>query len=198
MRIAFFGNHNGYPLILCIMQMPLEHSDAVLRRVWDHIVATAPPSRESTGSLMDRSDDGRRIGRGPRATTGSVRPGLLRVFVAVTALLVTAADSQSLSCDSAEWKTSSGTLKCGTFGGKPNAIELADGGAWTHAYQELPVVPSATYRVSGEFYTLAVGECDGAARVRWCSPSVAVCPGNYTGVSCCCNPLMSCQRCVAR
>jgi hypothetical protein len=122
---------------------------------------------------------------------------LLRVFAAATALLVTAADSQSLSCDSAEWKTSSGTLKCGTFGGKPNAIELADGGAWTHAYQELAVVPSATYRVSGEFYTLAVGECDGAARVRWCSPSVAVCPGNYTGVSCG-STLASCQRCVAR
>jgi hypothetical protein len=160
-------------------------------------VATAPASRESTGIIMNRSDDGRRIGRGPRATTGSVRPLLLHVFAAVTALLVTAADSQSLSCDSAVWKTSSGTLKCSTFGGKPNAIELADGGAWTHAYQELAVVPSVTYRVSGEFYTLAVGECDGAAQVRWCSPSVAVCPGNYTGVSYCTTPA-SCQRCVAR
>jgi hypothetical protein len=147
--------------------------------------ATTPAFRESTGSIMNRSDDGRRIERSPRATTGSVRPGLLRVFAAMTALLVTAADSQSLPCDSAEWKTSSGTLKCGTFGDKPNAIELADGGAWTHAYQELAVVPNATYRVSGEFYALAVGECDGAAQVRWCSPSVAVCPGNYTGVPCC-------------
>jgi hypothetical protein len=138
---------------------------------------------------MNRSDGGRRIiTKGPRATTGSVRPGLLRVFAAMTALLVTAADSQSLFCNSADWKTSSGTLKCSTFGGKPNAIELADGGAWTHAYHELAVVPSATYRVSGEFYLLAVGECEGAARVRWCSPSVAVCPGNYTGVSCCSNP----------
>ena len=108
----------------------------------------------------------------------------------------TAADSQSLSCDSAEWKTSSGTLKCGTFGGKPNAIELADGAAWMHAYQELAVVPSATYRVSGEFYTLAGGECDGAAQVRWCSPSVAVCPGHYTGVSCGSTPA-GFQRCVA-
>jgi hypothetical protein len=160
-------------------------------------VATAPPFRESTGSLITGSDDGRRLDRGPRATTGSVRPGVLRVFAAVTALLVTAADSQSLSCDSAEWKTSSGTLKCSTFGGRPNAIELADGGTWTHAYQELAVVPSATYRVSGEFYALAVGECDGAARVRWCSPSVAVCPGNYTGVSCGSTPA-SFQRCVAR
>ncbi len=113
----------------------------------------------------------------------------MRVFAAVTASLVAAADSQSLSCDSAEWKTSSGTLKCGTFGGKPNSIELDDGGAWTHAYQELAVVPSAMYRVSGEFYTLAAGECDGAAQVRWCTPSVAVCPGNYTGVSCGSNPL---------
>jgi hypothetical protein len=147
-------------------------------------VATAPATRESTGSIINRSDDGRRTHKtkGPRATTGSVRPGLLRVFAAVTALLVTAADSQSLSCNSAEWKTSRGMLKCSSFGGKPNTIELADGGAWTHAYQELAVVPSATYRVSGEFYTLAVGECDGAAQVRWCSPSVVVCPGNYTGV----------------
>jgi hypothetical protein len=114
---------------------------------------------------------------------------MLRVFAAVTALLAAAADPQSIPCDSAEWKTNSGTLKCSTFGGKPNSIELADGGAWTHAYQELAVVPRATYRVSGEFYTLAVGECDGAAQVRWCSPSVVVCPGNYTGASCGPNPL---------
>ncbi len=119
------------------------------------------------------------------------------MFAAVTAALVTAGDPQSLSCDSAKWKTSSGTLKCSTFGGRPNAIELADGGAWTHAYQELAVVPNATYRVSGEFYTLAAGACDGAARVRWCSPSVAVCPGNYTGVSCGSTPASG-QRCVAR
>jgi hypothetical protein len=171
------------------MQMPLELSDAEIRRFRDHIVATAPALRESTGSIIMNIDDGRRIERSPRATTGSVRPGVLRVFAAVTAALVTAADSQSLSCDSAEWNTSSGTLKCSTFGGRPNAIELADGGAWTHAYQELAVVPGATYRVSGEFYALAVGECDGAAQVRWCSPSVVLCPGNYTGVSCGSNPL---------
>jgi hypothetical protein len=179
------------------VQMDERRASALYECAIPFEVANAPPFRESTGSLINGSDDGRRLDRGPGAPTGSVRPGLVRVFAAVTALLVNAADSQSLPCDSAEWKTRSGTLKCSTFGGKPNSIELAGGGAWTHAYQELAVVPSATYRVSGEFYTLAVGECDGAVRVQWCSPSVAVCPGNYTGVSYCSN-LATCQRCVAR
>ncbi len=198
-------NASRYPAELTTMRtMPtVSHSmktqlgERRAAEFYEFAIPFAPASRESTGS-RNGSDDGRRIiTKGPRATTGSVRPLLLHVFAAVTASLVTAADSQSLSCDSAVWKTSSGMLKCSTFGGKPNAIELADGGAWTHAYQELAVVPNATYRVSGEFYALAVGECDGAARVRWCSPSVAVCPGNYTGVPCG-STLASCQRCVAR
>ena len=72
-------------------------------------------------------------------------------------------------------------VKCGPFGGKSNAIEVADAGGWTHAYQEVTVVPDATYTLSGEFYALAIGECDGSAAVKWCSPSVVVCPGPYNG-----------------
>ena len=72
-------------------------------------------------------------------------------------------------------------IKCSTFGGKANAIEVADAGGWTHAYQEVLVVPDAMYRISGEFFPLVVGECDGSAAVKWCSPSVVVCPGPYNG-----------------
>jgi hypothetical protein len=141
-------------------------------------VATAPASRESTGSIMNRSDDGRRVlTKGPRAATGSVRPGLLRVLAAVTSSLVTAADSQSLSCDSAEWKTSRGMLKCSSFGGKPNAIELADGGAWTHAYQELASsrVPRTEFPANSTNlrWASATGlrECGGARHQSSCAPA---------------------------
>ena len=112
---------------------------------------------------------------------GLTRPGLLSVLVALAASLVSTADSRPFPCTPAEWKMSNGTLKCGTFGGKPNAIELVDSGDWTHAYQELAVVPDAVYEIYGDFYTLAAGECDGSANVTWCSPSVVVCPGTYKG-----------------
>ena len=72
-------------------------------------------------------------------------------------------------------------VKCSTFGGKSNAIEVADAGGWSHAYQEISVEPDATYKISGEFFPLTIGECDGSAAVKWCSPSVVVCPGPYNG-----------------
>jgi len=72
-------------------------------------------------------------------------------------------------------------VKCSTFGNKSSVIEVADAGGWTHAYQEISVEPDATYQISGEFYALAIGECDGSAAVKWCSPSVVVCPGSYNG-----------------
>jgi hypothetical protein len=72
-------------------------------------------------------------------------------------------------------------VKCSTYGGKPDAIEVSGAGGWTHAYQELLVVPDATYTLSGEFYALEIGECNGSAAVKWCSPSVVVCPGPYNG-----------------
>ena len=66
-----------------------------------------------------------------------------------------------------------------------NAIELADGGGWTHAYQEVDVVPNAVYRISGEFYPLVLGgDCEkfeNSPKVSFCSPSVAVCSGAYIG-----------------
>ena len=70
------------------------------------------------------SSDGR-IDRGPSATAiGPTRPGLLSVLVALAASLVSTADSRPFPCTPAELKMSNGTLKCGTFGGKPNAIAV--------------------------------------------------------------------------
>jgi hypothetical protein len=84
-------------------------------------------------------------------------------------------------CGSAEWGVHNAIVKCSTFGDKSDVIEVADAGGWTHAYQEVTVMPDATYKLSGEFYALAIGECDGSAAVKWCSPSVVVCPGPYNG-----------------
>ena len=84
------------------------------------------------------------------------------------------------SCNSA-WETRNAVVKCGTFGGKDAAIEVADAGGWTHAYQEIAVVPDGIYQLTGEFYPIAAGECDGSVAVTWCSPSVVVCPGPYNG-----------------
>ena len=84
-------------------------------------------------------------------------------------------------CRSAEWGVHNAIVKCSTFGGKSDVIEVADAGGWTHAYQEVTVMPDATYKLSGEFYALAIGECDGSAAVKWCSPSVVVCPGPHNG-----------------
>ena len=88
--------------------------------------------------------------------------------------------SYDFPCNSA-WGRHNGLVKCSSFGGKDNVLELADAGGWTHAYQEIAVVPDAVYRVSGEFYAQKQGECDGSAAVKWCSPSVVICPGKYTG-----------------
>jgi hypothetical protein len=89
--------------------------------------------------------------------------------------------SYSFPCGSLEWGAHNAIIKCSTFGGKADAIEVADAGGWTHAYQQFAVDQGDVYRVSGEFYALAIGECDGSAAVKWCSPSVVVCPGPYNG-----------------
>ena len=114
---------------------------------------------------------------------GGARPAWVSFFVTAVQItsLVTTADSQSFACTATEWKTHNGLVKCSSFGGKDNVLELADAGGWTHAYQEIAVVPDAVYRVSGEFYAQKQGECDGSAAVKWCSPSVVICPGKYTG-----------------
>ena len=83
-------------------------------------------------------------------------------------------------CDSADWKAHNGEVKCGSIGGKAGALELADAGGWTHAYQEVPVEADTAYTVSVRLYALAQGVCDGTAKVVWCSPSVVVCPGAYS------------------
>jgi hypothetical protein len=118
---------------------------------------------------------------------GSIRPCLL-ITAALTAFLIATADAQSFKCTPAEWKTYNGILSCKTYGGKSSVIELADGGGeWTRAYQEVDVVPNAVYRISGEFYPFfAGGDCDNYVyvpplKVTWCSPSVAVCSGEYNG-----------------
>ena len=87
----------------------------------------------------------------------------------------------SFPCGSAEWGVHNALVSCSVFGGEANAIEVADAGGWTHAYQQFAVDQGDVYRVSGEFYPLAIGECDGSAAVKWCSPSVVVCPGPHNG-----------------
>jgi hypothetical protein len=87
-------------------------------------------------------------------------------------------DHSDVSC---MWQAHNAVVTCSTFGGKSNAIEVADAGAWTHAHREISVEPDARYTLRGEFFPLAHGECDGSAVVKWCSPSVVVCPGPYNG-----------------
>ena len=113
---------------------------------------------------------------------GSTRRDLLSVFVAaaLAALPTSTVDSQPLlpRCNATDWKAYNGAVHCSSrYGGKQNAIELVDGGFWTHAYRELTVVPNVTHQIYGEFYPLAVDVCDETAKVTWCTPSVVVCPG---------------------
>ena len=69
--------------------------------------------------------------------------------------------------------------RCGTIGGKDRALEVADAGGWSHAYQEVQVAPGSVYTVTGLFFPEKAGVCDGGAVVKWCSPSVVICPGGY-------------------
>ena len=39
--------------------------------------------------------------------------------------------------------------------------------------------PGSTYGLSVDMYAEAENECDSAAPVTWCSPSIVVCPGKY-------------------
>jgi hypothetical protein len=115
---------------------------------------------------------------------GWIRPCFL-ITAKLIASLVATADAQSFGCNSKDWNTYHAKLKCSNnYGGKSNAIELAHDGDWTHAYQEVDVVPNAVYRISGEFYPfVAGGDCDESSflKVAFCSPSVAVCSGAYNG-----------------
>ncbi len=116
---------------------------------------------------------------------GSIRPCLL-FTAALTASLAATTGAQSFGCTPAEWKTYHAKLKCSNnYGGKSSVIELAHDGDWTHAYQEVDVVPNAVYRISGEFYPLVLdGDCEkfeNSPKVSFCSPSVAVCSGAYNG-----------------
>ena len=82
-------------------------------------------------------------------------------------------------CDSSKWQTHNAAVKCSAFGGKDRAIEVAEAGSYTHAYQEMALAPGQVYKVSGEFYPLAAGDCDGSVAVKWCSPSLVILPGKY-------------------
>ena len=90
--------------------------------------------------------------------------------------------ASAFACTSTAWKTHNGQVTCGSIGGKAGALELADAGGWTHAYQEVPVVADAAYTVSVGLFALKEGVCDGTAKVVWCSPSVVVCPGTYNSL----------------
>jgi hypothetical protein len=121
---------------------------------------------------------------------GSIRPGLF-ITAALTACVVATVDAQSFGCTPEDWKTYHAKLKCSNnYGGASSVIELAHDGDWTHAYQEVDVVPNAVYQLSGEFYPLVRGgdcEVKKKLKVTWCSPSVAVCSGKYDGEP---NPLV--------
>ena len=85
----------------------------------------------------------------------------------------------SFPCDSPDWLVSKAVARCGAIGGKDRALEVADAGGWSHAYQEMQVVPGEAYKVTGELFPEKTGVCDGSVAVKWCSPSVVVCPGAY-------------------
>ena len=112
------------------------------------------------------------------------RPGITKqmptscISIWLAILSAYSESDSTFRCDSAEWRTHNGQVKCGSIGGNA-ALELADADGWSHAYQEVPVVADATYNVSAELYALAEGVCDCTAKVVWCSPSVVVCPGTY-------------------
>ena len=89
------------------------------------------------------------------------------------------AQNVSLTCDSAAWQAKNSLVKCGSQGGIDGALEVADAGGWSHAYAEILVMPGSVYSISGAFFAEADHECDGSAKVRWCSPSIVVCPGAY-------------------
>jgi hypothetical protein len=88
-----------------------------------------------------------------------------------------------LSCKSQAWRAHNARVRCGEIGGKVDVIEVADNGTWTHAYQEVAVVPDVKYEVSVEFYAEQFRFCDDYSNrnsiVRWCSPSLVICPGPY-------------------
>ena len=85
----------------------------------------------------------------------------------------------TLSCKSQAWRTHNARVRCGVIGGKVDVIEVADAGSWSHAYQEVAVVPDVKYEVSVEFYAQVKRLCDSGAVVLWCTPSLVICPGPY-------------------
>ena len=89
------------------------------------------------------------------------------------------ASPPALSCKSQAWRTHNARVRCGAIGGKVGVIEVADAGSWSHAYQEVAVVPDVKYTVSVEFYAQFKRWCDSSAVVLWCSPSLVICPGPY-------------------
>jgi hypothetical protein len=84
----------------------------------------------------------------------------------VRSLAVEEVRSYTFSCDESGWSTHNAAVKCSAFGGKDRAIEVAEAGSYTHAYQEIAVVAGGVYKVSGEFYPLAAGDCDGSLAVK--------------------------------
>jgi hypothetical protein len=89
------------------------------------------------------------------------------------------ASPPALSCRSQAWRTNNARVRCGAIGGKVDVIGVADAGSWSHAYQEVAVVPGVKYEVSVEFYAEQKRLCDPGAIVLWCTPSLVICPGPY-------------------
>ena len=85
----------------------------------------------------------------------------------------------SFRCHSPDWQTANSLVQCGSISGEYDVIEVVDAGAWSHAYQEIPIAPGAVYNVSVDLYAQQEGICDPSVPVTWCSPSLVVCPGTY-------------------
>ena len=86
--------------------------------------------------------------------------------------------AQQISC-SALWGVHNAEVMCDTIGGRSGAVRVKDAGSWTHAYYEVLLKPGSPYQLSADMYAEAENECDSAAPVTWCSPSIVVCPGKY-------------------
>ena len=84
----------------------------------------------------------------------------------------------SLTCNS-EWTLHNSEVLCYSIGGKSGVLRLKDAGGWTHAYQEVAVTPGFLYGVTGSLFAEVADECDSNAPIKWCSPSITVCPGSY-------------------
>ena len=96
----------------------------------------------------------------------------------VTGLSTTGTQETKYPCSPNAWGVRGAEVQCGSIGGEQGLV-VKDKGAWSHAWQEVPVQVGGVYEVSGMFYAESLKECDAAPPVMWCSPSMNICSGGY-------------------